>query len=68
MKRTIRIARRNKDMTQHQLCELVGIGMSTLVKLEKGNFKNLKYPTMLKLAEALNVPVQELFFSEDEDK
>lgn len=66
MNKNIKIARIKCGMTQKQLCKLVGIGINTLVELEKDNFKNLKYPTMLKLSKALNVSVQELFFSEEE--
>ncbi|WP_317312265.1 hypothetical protein [Clostridium thermobutyricum] len=42
--------------------------MNTLVKLEKGNYKTLKYPLMIKLANALDTTVQELFFSDEKEE
>lgn len=59
----IRIARIKLSLNQKQLCEKVGIGLNTLVKLEKGDYSSLKYPLMIKLSETLGIPVQELFFS-----
>lgn len=66
MDRKIKIARVKKNLNQKELCEIVGIGINTLVKLEKENYKSLKYPLMKKLAKALDTTVQELFFSEEE--
>ena len=62
MKRTIRIARIEKNLNQKELCKIVGIGLNTLVKLEKGDYSSLKYPLMLKLSNALGKTPQELFF------
>ena len=66
MNKTIKVARIQKGFTQKQLCEKVGIGVNTLVNLEKDNFQSLKYPLMIKLAKALDTTVAELFFSEEE--
>jgi putative transcriptional regulator len=66
MNRKIKIARVRKNLNQRELCEIVGIGINTLVKLEKGNFSSLKYPLMIRLAKSLDTTVQELFFSEEE--
>lgn len=62
MKRTIKIARVEKNLNQKELCKMVGIGLNTLVKLEKGDYSSLKYPLMLKLSNALGKTPQELFF------
>lgn len=62
MKRTIRIARVEKNLNQKELCRIVGIGLNTLVKLEKGNYSSLKYPVMIRLSQALGKTPQELFF------
>lgn len=61
----LKIARIKKGLTQEELCKLVGIGRTTLSKLEQGKIKP-KMDTMEKLSKALNVPVTELFFSEEE--
>ena len=66
MNRSIKIARIKKDISQKELCKSIGIGVNSLVKLEKGDFSNLKYPTMIKLADALGKTPVELFFSEEE--
>ncbi len=66
MERKIKIARVKKNLNQKELCKIVGIGINTLVKLEKGDYKSLKYPLMKKLADALDTTVQELFFSDEE--
>lgn len=64
MRKSIKIARIQKDLNQKQLCNIVGIGINTLVKLEKGDYSTLKYPIMLKLSSALGKTSQELFFDE----
>lgn len=60
----IKIARIKKSLTQKQLCELIGIGINSLVKLEKGDFSTLRYPVMKKISEILETSIQELFFNE----
>lgn len=62
----IKIARIKLDLTQKELAKKVGISHVTLSKIEKGNYENLTYKTMKKLANALDTTVQELFFSEEE--
>lgn len=66
MNKNLKIARIQRNMTQKELCSIVGIGVNTLVKLEKGDYSTLKYPTMLKLSKALGKNLNELFFSEEE--
>lgn len=61
MRKSIKIARIQKDLNQKQLCNIVGIGINTLVKLEKGDYSTLKYPIMLKLSSVLGKTSQELF-------
>lgn len=63
----IKIARIKKGLTQKQLCEVLKISPNKLVELERGNYKNLTYALMIKIAKALNTTVQELFFSEQEE-
>ena len=60
----IKFARMRKGMTQDELCEKVGICRSTLTKMENGDL-NIRRSTMLKISEILEVPVTELFFSEE---
>lgn len=64
MNKSLKIARIQKNLTQKELCEITGIGVNTLVKLEKGDYSTLKYPVMLKLASRLNKTPEELFFKD----
>lgn len=61
----LKIARIKKGLTQGELCKLSGIGRTTLSKLEQGKIKP-KMDTMEKLSTALEIPVIELFFTEDD--
>ena len=63
----VKIARIKKNLTQKELAKLVGISNVTVVKIEKGNFNNVKFGILKKIAEILDSSVQELFFSDDEE-
>lgn len=60
----VMIARKKKKLTQEQVCEAVGIGRSTLSKIENGQDKNVSKEVMIKLASVLDTTVEYLFFSE----
>lgn len=62
----VKIARIKKKLTQDQVCEAVGIGRTTLSRIENGKDLNVSKEVMLKLAEILESSVMYLFFS-DED-
>lgn len=68
----IKIARIKKGLTQKQLREKlidqysIGISLSTIVSIERGDFSNLKHCTMKAIALSLDSTVQELFFSDEE--
>lgn len=47
----IKEIRKSKDMTLLQLSELLGVSESTVQRYESGNIKNLKYETIVALAE-----------------
>jgi transcriptional regulator with XRE-family HTH domain len=58
--RRLRQLRRERDMTQEELAEMVGISTDFLSNVERGinapSFENLE-----KIAKALRVPVSDLF-------
>ena len=58
----VKLARIKLGLTQTELRKLLSINLNKMVEIEKGNYKNLTYPLMLKIAEVLGVPVIELFF------
>lgn len=62
----IKIKRIENGLTQKQLRELVKISSNKIANIERGNFKNVDYDLMLKLAEVLNTTPQELFFKENQ--
>lgn len=57
----IKIARIKKGLKQAELCEMANISAGTLRKLENGK-TDPKRSVMLRVAEALGEPVNELFF------
>ena len=41
---------------------LSGVGVNTIVKLEKGDIDSVSVGTLKKISKALGTPIQELFF------
>lgn len=62
----LKIARIKKGMKQGELCKIVGISRSTLSLLENDKIANPSKDLMIKLSKALDVPVMELFFSDEQ--
>ena len=60
----VKLARIKLGLTQTELRKLLSINLNKMVEIEKGNYKNLTYPLMLKLSEVLGVSVIELFFAD----
>ena len=58
----MKLKRISKNLTQKQLRELSGVGMNTIVELEKGNIDGVTVRVLKKIAAALDSTVQELFF------
>ena len=52
--------RKEKDLTQEGLARKADISFHTLVKLESGGIKNPKIETVVKLAKALGISLDEL--------
>ena len=49
--------------SQKELCDLTGIGLTTMVKIEKGDIDSVKLGSLKKVAAALDTSVVELFFN-----
>lgn len=60
----VKIARIKKRLTQKQLSKAVHISPNKLVQIEKGNYSNVTYDQMVKIANVLETPVTELFFND----
>ncbi|WP_312637047.1 helix-turn-helix transcriptional regulator [Oscillibacter sp.] len=63
LKNHVKELRGSMGMTQGELAELVGVTRQTIISLEKGSY----VPSLLlamKLSEALQSPMEEIFFKE----
>lgn len=58
----IKKARLEKQMTQQELGEIVGVQKSAIAKYENGRVVNIKRSTLQKIASALNIRPSELIF------
>lgn len=65
MSKKLKIARILADKSQIDLAKETGISKEYISALERGKVKNPTLEVMKKLSKALDVPVTELFFSED---
>ncbi|MBA7646660.1 hypothetical protein ES703_54426 [subsurface metagenome] len=52
--------RKKKEWSQEKLAREAGISYNTLIKIERGGIKNPRLDTLIKLAKALGVSVDEL--------
>lgn len=65
MNKKLKIARVLADKSQMDLAKETGLSKEYISALERGKVKNPTLEVMKKLSKALDVPVTELFFSED---
>ena len=63
---TLKIQRANKDLTQEQLADLVGVTRKTINTVENKKYIPSTY-LALKLSQALEVTVEELFQLSDDE-
>lgn len=52
--------RKQKGWSQEKLAVESGISYNTIIKIERGGIKNPKIETVMKLAKALNVKIENL--------
>jgi transcriptional regulator with XRE-family HTH domain len=58
--KNLRALRIKKGWTQEKLAQESGISYHTLIKIERGNIKDPRLGTLLKIAAALDVPIEKL--------
>lgn len=58
--RNIKQHRRKAGFSQDKLSKLAGVAYNTIVKIESGENLNPTIETLLKIAKALNVSIEEL--------
>ncbi|MDE5998105.1 MAG: helix-turn-helix transcriptional regulator [Muribaculaceae bacterium] len=66
MKNKIKVERAEKDVTQQQLADAVGVSRQTIVAIEKGKFLP-STPLAIKIARFFEKPVESIFILEEED-
>lgn len=59
----IKEARRQKNMTQEELSKRSGVSRTTISALENGTSRATSTKTLLNIARALGITVEELFFT-----
>jgi len=52
--------RKQKGWSQEKLAHEAGISYNTLIKIERNGIKNPKIETVIKLAKALNVSIEDM--------
>ena len=58
----LRDCREAKGLSQSKLSEISGVSRPTIIKIEKGDGAEVKSTTLLKLADALDTTVSDIFF------
>ncbi len=66
MKNRIKVERAEKEVTQQQLADAVGVSRQTIVAIEKSRFLP-STPLALKIARFFSKPVESIFILEDDD-
>lgn len=61
----LKAMRVSRGMNQSELSNLSGVGVNTILKLEKGNIDGVSVGILKKIANALNITVVELFFKDE---
>ncbi|WEK54444.1 MAG: helix-turn-helix transcriptional regulator [Candidatus Cohnella colombiensis] len=57
----------HNEMTQQQLADLAGVTRQTIVSIEKGNYSP-SLELAFRIARAFNIPLEEVFFWDDQPK
>lgn len=60
----IKEMREKKNMTQEELSDRSGVSRATISSLENGSSRSTTTKTLMRIARALGIPVEELFFTE----
>lgn len=66
MKNKIKVERAEKEVTQQQLADTVGVSRQTIVAIEKGKFLP-STPLAIKIARFFEKPVESIFILEEGD-
>ena len=62
----LKLERIRRGFNQKQLSKLSGVGVNTIVKLEKGDIDSVMVHNLRKIANALGMTITELFFNDEQ--
>ncbi|MFQ8632116.1 MAG: helix-turn-helix domain-containing protein [Intestinibacter bartlettii] len=62
----LKLERIRRGLNQKQLSKLSGVGVNTIVKLEKGDIDSVMVHNLRKIANALGMTITELFFNDEQ--
>lgn len=62
----IKFLRSKKNISQYKLAEITGLSQSQISKIENGK-RSIKDSELIKIAFALNISAQELFFNDNKN-
>ncbi|WP_069677013.1 helix-turn-helix transcriptional regulator [Formosa sp. Hel1_33_131] len=63
MKNIVRDLRKQRELTQEQLGEIIGVSRQTINAIEKEKF-DPSLPTAFKMSKLFEIPIEEFFFFE----
>jgi len=63
MKNIVRDLRKQEELTQEQLGEIIGVSRQTINAIEKEKF-DPSLPTAFKMSKLFEIPIEEFFFFE----
>ncbi|WP_445386127.1 helix-turn-helix transcriptional regulator [Robiginitalea sp. IMCC44478] len=66
MKNKIRVLRAERQWTQEELADSVGVSRQTINAIEKGKF-DPSLPTAFKISRLFDLPIEQLFEYEEEE-
>ncbi|MEE0248943.1 helix-turn-helix transcriptional regulator [Peptacetobacter hiranonis] len=61
---SLKIERIKRNLTQKELQEISGVSTVTIGKIERGEIENVTLTTYKKLAQALEIPIEQLIKEE----
>lgn len=61
----LKLERIRRGLNQRQLAKLSGVGVNTIVKMEKEEIDTVIVQNLRKVAEVLGMSIVDLFFSDD---
>lgn len=64
----IKVARRNRNLTQDQLWDISGVPQGSISRLERGQYEDIMLKTLIRLAKGLEISLEELIFGNTEDE